>query len=47
MMLIDVSVTVDIDTTDMELDELKEALLKEVVETIDYSPEIFRFEVLE
>ena len=46
-MLIDVSVTVDIDTTDMELDELKEALLKEVVETIDYSPEIFRFEVLE
>jgi len=46
-MLIDVSVTVDIDTTDMDLDDLKEELLREVVESVKNSPEIFRFEILE
>ena len=46
-MLIDVSVTVDIDTTDMELDDLKEVLLKEVAETTTHSPELFRFEFID
>ena len=46
-MLITVSVVIDIDTTDMDFEDLRENALKEVIEAAKETPELFTFMIEE